>query len=143
VELDHAVRGHVGGAKVDPGGDDSLGAEFGIDGEEVAQAADEEERAYEEDQGHGDLRNDQEAAEAELLTAFGEAASGGTDYGGGSDASGAQRGGEAEQNASEYGGAGGETEATTIKPETNEHAVTLGSEEGDQAAAEQCAEAHA
>src|SRR5260370_33265341 len=62
TELGHAVLGHAGGAMVDADGDDSLGAESGIDGEEVAKAADEEERAHQEDQGHGDLRDDQEAA---------------------------------------------------------------------------------
>ena len=133
----------MGGAIVDPDGDDSIGAESGIDGEKVAQAADEEERAHEEDQGHGDLRDNQEAAKAEFLTAGGEAASGGADDGGGSDARGAQRGGETEQDASEDRYAGGETEDAPIEPEANEHAVALGGEEGDQAAAEQGGQAHA
>jgi hypothetical protein len=39
------MLGQVGSAIVDPDGDNSLGPESGIDGQEVAQAADEESAA--------------------------------------------------------------------------------------------------
>ncbi len=115
---------------------DVVGAEPGIDGQQVAQRAHEEERAHNEHERQGHLRDHQAAAQAEALARRGDAAPPGLHRRRRSHVGGADGGGEAEEDAGQNGQTGGEREHAPVRLQVDEQAVALGAQEGHQGRAE-------
>src|ERR1051326_2670735 len=77
------VLGNIELGKINVDDENSRLLESRIDGQEIAQGADEEQGAGDEDERERDLRDDQQAAYAKALAGGGEAASTGVHDGGG------------------------------------------------------------
>ena len=123
-------------AHVDPGHDDALAAEARIEGEEVLQAAREEERADEEHERERDLADHERAPQADALAAGGLAAAADLEDAVGADARRLQGRHEAEEHARGDRERGGEAQHAPVNAEIEDDALVGGLDEGHQRRAE-------